>query len=145
MYSIHVKTTAQHLTGMFVQMPCRYPRSQFHSMYTLVSTQERRAQEDNNKQTRILEHNFPKEIPPSSNHATIPIASELGYRVCNNYRSSLVAPPCHARWFYNKVRIKTRQRKYQSQRKFLINIMNRLFFLLSFAEPRMMQTINIGS
>lgn len=66
-YLIHLKTMAQPLTGEIVQMP--YRNAWCHNsiqMYTLVSTQERWAQEDNNKQTRILEHNFPKEIPQSS-------------------------------------------------------------------------------
>ena len=84
MYLIRLKTMAQQLTGKFVQKPGR--AAWCHNSIqrdTLISTQERWAQEDNDKQTRILEHNFPKETPPSSNHPPIPMPWELAYIACS--------------------------------------------------------------
>lgn len=64
--SIHLKTIAQNLTGKLAQMPSRDASCHNSiSMYTLVSTQEMWVQEDNNKQTRILEHHFPEEPHPA--------------------------------------------------------------------------------
>lgn len=72
-------------------------------------------------------------------HSTIHRPSELGSIICMRLiLDPLPSPPpqgflyhFHVCWFYNKVRIKTLQGNYQSPRKFLINIMNRFFFLCS--------------
>lgn len=113
MYLIHLKAMALHITRKFVQMPWRSLMSEF---YSLVSTQERWAHGDNNKQTRILGHNFPKEIPPSSHDATIPIPSKHGYIFCTKLIMDsflcLSTPPqvfldnFHVCWFYGKVKTK---------------------------------------
>lgn len=117
-YLIHLKTTTQHLTEKFAQM--LYRDAWCHNsvqMYTLISAQERWVWEGNNKQARVLEHNFPKEILPISSDTTIPIPSEHVYRVCTKLITDLslhasVPPPqtflghFYVCWFYNKVRLK---------------------------------------